>query len=317
MADEKTDESAGARLVIHFNVKERVEITELARSFEAVADLYREFLLEQEEGQDKESDANLYITTINNNCIYVELAYYLKDALEPAISIMGQFNIFIDFIDNIELLIAYFMGASRDSSFKPKNPKSKATSILNLLKCIKYNTDDELDDKFIIRATKNGKKGSKPRSVNLSGKDIPEIIKGAKRVINPQKKQVTIIQIQEIYPTAIDVYNGGKTLKDGMEHLVKEVGMNAGTAGVYIKFFVQLKKGELHQDKMAANILATNYFFEKAHADSDKDGLESALKSLWKYIEYYENLDGGHRLPGFRRIHAKFSAKLKSLTTNN
>ncbi len=132
-------------------------------------------------------------------------------------------------------------------------------------------------------------------------------------MINPPKK-VTMDVIREIYPTAIAVHKGHKELEDGVEHLVKEAGMNEGTAEIYIRFFVKLKEGELHQNKMAGNIPATRYFFEKisdfSH-DNSKNGLKNALKSLMDYIEYYEGLEGGHPLPGFRAIHEEFSAKLK------
>ncbi len=124
-------------------------------------------------------------------------------------------------------------------------------------------------------------------------------------------KTVTTDVIQEIYPTAIAVHKGHKKLEDGVEHLVKEAGMNEGTAKIYIKFFVKLKEGELHQNKMAGNIPATSYFLKKTLADNGKDDLRIALISLWKYIEYYEGLKGGHSLPGFRAIHEEFSAKLK------
>lgn len=127
---------------------------------------------------------------------------------------------------------------------------------------------------------------------------------------NPPKK-ITMDVIKKIYPIAMDVYKKRKTLKDGTEYLVKNAGMNESSAKIYIRFIVKLKNGELHRNKMRPNIFALPYFLEQIFNDSDNDSLKDTLKTLWKYIEYYEALPRGNRLVEYRKIHAEFFAKTK------
>ncbi len=131
-----------------------------------------------------------------------------------------------------------------------------------------------------------------------------------KRISDKTKNKVTMSVIKNIYPIAMDVYEERKTLKDGVNQLVEEVGMNKGNAWVYIRFFVQLKEGELHRNKMSANLMATSYFLEKILADDGKDGLKVALKSLRMYIEYAEEVFRSSSLIGLRKICEEFSEKL-------
>ncbi len=183
MASEEAEEKNGVRLVINFDVKERIEITELTCSFNAVKSLYSQFLLEREDGQDSDLKANLYIAKITDNCILVQFALDLIDKIDPA-TLEAQFNTFRDFINSINATINQLIEASGDSPVDPKIPHGKTKDILDLLKSIK----NSIKPKLTINATKNGEEGSKPQSVNLSGKDIPRVIKGAKRVMKSSDK---------------------------------------------------------------------------------------------------------------------------------
>ncbi len=129
------------------------------------------------------------------------------------------------------------------------------------------------------------------------------------KFIKPKNK-VTMTVIKKIYPIARDVYEERKTLNDGVDQLVEETRMSRGNASVYIRFFVKLKEGELHRDKMSANLMATSYFLKKILADDGKDGLRVALESLRKYIEYSEEKFRDYSLLGLRKIYAGFSGNL-------
>ncbi len=131
-----------------------------------------------------------------------------------------------------------------------------------------------------------------------------------RKKIDTAKNKVTMSVIKKIYPIARDVYEERKILNDGVKQLVEEAGMNKGNAWVYIKFFIKLKEGELHRNKMSANLMATSYFIEKILADDGKDGLKVALESLRKYIEYAEEVFRNYSLEGLRKIYAEFSEKL-------
>ncbi len=127
---------------------------------------------------------------------------------------------------------------------------------------------------------------------------------------NNEKNRITIVEIKEIYPIARDVFEGRKTLDDGVEYLVKDVEMNKGNAENYINFIIRLKKGDPPPDMRGVNILAADYFLGGIFADDGKSDLRIALESFSAHIEYYEKIRKC-KLRGFRRIREKFLAKLK------
>ena len=127
---------------------------------------------------------------------------------------------------------------------------------------------------------------------------------------NNEKKQTARDKIQIIYPIVVDVYKGRRTLNDGADYLVEEMGMNQTTAKFYIAFFLHLKKGTVDESTRGPTNVLTYCFFEKILADDGKEGLKIALKSLWECIEYTERVRD-YTMVGFRAIHEEFSAKLK------
>ncbi len=118
------------------------------------------------------------------------------------------------------------------------------------------------------------------------------------------KKQIAIDEIEKIYPLAKNVYEGKKELNDAVETLKTEAGMNPTSAKIYIGFFLKLKKGELHRNKMTANREAVRYFLEKIHANDGKGDLETALDSLQQHIKYREEQELNDR--GYPKIYAEF-----------
>ncbi len=127
---------------------------------------------------------------------------------------------------------------------------------------------------------------------------------------SPSPKKITMDIIQKIYFVASDVYKGRIELENGLWYLVKNANMNRSSAIIYIKFFLQLKKGDLYKSKMRANNIAIRYFLEKILADDGRDELRIALISLWKWIKYYERLPNASmiELEKVKKIHAEFSA---------
>ncbi len=125
----------------------------------------------------------------------------------------------------------------------------------------------------------------------------------------PARKLITMKEIRAVYPVAKEVHAGNKKIEDAVEYLVKEVGMNENSAKIYIKFFVKLKEGNLHRNKMTAKSIAVIYFLNKIHADDGIDGLKTALDSLRKHIQY--RINEGLTNRGYPNVYADFSAKLK------
>ncbi len=128
---------------------------------------------------------------------------------------------------------------------------------------------------------------------------------------NNSRKKITIVEIQKIYPIAMEVYKKRRKFEEGVEYLVKEVKMDKGSAGIYIRAFSLMKHGTLGKNKMTINDPATDYFLEKILADDGKDGLRRALNVVWENIRHYEKCKKDTtKRKGTRLIHAKFSAML-------
>jgi hypothetical protein len=100
-----------ARIKLHFNVHEPIELTDLTLSFAALASQYRKHLVERirsSGGRTRDLEVKLYITKIDNNCILAELAG-ATDILGTLFSVMDYANIFVDFVKNIDDGIQYFL----------------------------------------------------------------------------------------------------------------------------------------------------------------------------------------------------------------
>ncbi len=132
-----------------------------------------------------------------------------------------------------------------------------------------------------------------------------------------RRNKITIKKIREIYSRARLVFEafkkgrneGRKELEDALDYLEEKVEMNRGSAHIYIKVFLALRRGELHKNKMSINDVAAEYFLKKILADDGSEALEKALDSLFQYIEYREKLVGG-RMIVFREIYVEYSAKI-------
>ena len=146
----------------------------------------------------------------------------------------------------------------------------------------------------------------KSHKINNKGLKIiyEEFFAELKKINKIGNKSITIDEIKKIYPLAKSVSEGSKELKDAVSRLETEAGMNPTSAKIYIGFFLKLKKGELHRNKMTANREAVRYFLEKIHANDGKGDLETALDSLQQHIKYREEQELNDR--GYPKIYAEF-----------
>lgn len=114
-----------ARILLHFDTHEPIELTELTLSFGSFAKQYRKYLAEQLRDQGKKvkdiNDIKLYITKIENNCILAELAG-ASCVLGSLVAVMKYTDIFIGFIENVNKAINYFRSLS-GKDVKNINPK--------------------------------------------------------------------------------------------------------------------------------------------------------------------------------------------------
>ncbi len=105
-----------ARILLHFDIHEPIELTELTLSFGSLAKQYRKHLTDELRSQGKKvkdiNDIKLYITKIENNCILAELAGAV-DVLGTLVSVANYTEIFVKFIENVDKAIGFFRALSK------------------------------------------------------------------------------------------------------------------------------------------------------------------------------------------------------------
>ena len=132
-----------ARIVLHFNVHEPIELTDLTMSFAALASQYRKHLIDKirsNGGKTKDVEIKLYITKIENNCILAELAG-ATDILGALFSVMDYSSIFTEFTTNINTAIQYFKALPSKNSKSIKESeipytKKECHDLANFLKVV-------------------------------------------------------------------------------------------------------------------------------------------------------------------------------------
>ncbi len=153
---------------------------------------------------------------------------------------------------------------------------------------------------------------------NYKGDTTPETLKEVFSNKIHGKKKITLEQIAEVYScvnSIIEAFEKGEregrmALGNACDYLATDkVGMNRGSASIYLKSLVALKKGILHRNKMSFNDPAADYFLRRILEDDGKKGLRTALDSFSGYIEYREGLVGS-KMVVFRSIRDKYQAKL-------
>jgi len=120
---------------------------------------------------------------------------------------------------------------------------------------------------------------------------------------NNQRKKITLDIIKQIYLRAKDVFSQKDDINNAQYILVKDTGMNSGSAKMYIQAFLKMMVGEHY--KRTINGTATEYFLKNIRDDFGQQALEQALASVEKHIEYYEGLGNGE-LRNIKDIYHKY-----------
>ncbi len=104
-----------ARLQVHFDVHQPIELVEFTMAMQSLAHEYQSFLIERNDAKPSkknEHEARLFITKIENNCILAELAeaaYFMGHM----VSVVDQIKVFVDFTKNIKDTVNFFVELSK------------------------------------------------------------------------------------------------------------------------------------------------------------------------------------------------------------
>lgn len=175
---------SNARIVLHFDVHEPIELMELTLSFGSLAKQYRRFLVDRARVQAQkvnDADVKLYITKIENNCILAELAGAVN-ILGSLVPLMDYANIFIEFANNINNSILFFKGlAAKDGKVDPVEipyTKRQCEDLANFLNVVSKNKGGKLGISVAEYAKDDGETKSHVKFSFTSGEAF-EAQKGA------------------------------------------------------------------------------------------------------------------------------------------
>jgi hypothetical protein len=174
---------SSARIQLHFNLHEPIELMDLTMSFQALAFEYRKHLFDHVRsrgGEPNEGDVKLFLTKIENNCILAELGGAVA-ILGTLFNLMDYVNIFVDFTHRIKVGIDYFkvIGATGDADPKEIHySKAECGRFADLLDVVAKNKEGDLGIK-VIEYT-DGREGAKLHlKVSFSSEEAYTARKGA------------------------------------------------------------------------------------------------------------------------------------------
>lgn len=146
-------EMSDARLQLHLNVHEPIDLIDMTRAFQAVAFQYKRFMSDKAKSEGKkiaDNEVKLYITKIENNCILAELAGAIA-MLGGTVAIVGAVNTFVDFAGNLSKMIDWCKVVGKKGVIPKDIPykKPEYDRVNELMKIAASHKDGELGLKVV------------------------------------------------------------------------------------------------------------------------------------------------------------------------
>ncbi|MGU9962725.1 MAG: hypothetical protein ACNYPD_01320 [Candidatus Halichondribacter symbioticus] len=180
-------ESSNLRLVIHFDIEEPIGLNELARSFNAMADLYKTALPRSAKGKAKKEDVELYITEIKDNCILIKILSILNETGDLDANI-ERIAIFTKLGKKISLTTAFLMGAAVGGSV-PESDSSPTIYDTNIAASIAEAIAEKEGGGLELYIEENAD-GSKKIIFKMSQDEAQKVIEG-KRIVDEARNKTS------------------------------------------------------------------------------------------------------------------------------
>ena len=100
---------------------------------------------------------------------------------------------------------------------------------------------------------------------------------------------ITPAMTEAAYLASKEVYEGKKSRRDAINHLVNGMKMNGRSAANYINNFKKMMAGERYT--RTQNEYATDYYLTQILEDYGVCGLTNALQAVKGHVKYYEGLE--------------------------
>lgn len=216
-----------ARLQIHFDIHEPIELVEFTKAMRSLADEYESFLIKTSQvkpTKSKEREDRLFITKIESNCILAELAagsHYLGQV----ISSYDQIKVLIAFVSNIVKAKAYFIGLTdenslgRDIIYTIRN----IINIKQILSLVAKNKNGELRLSVIEYEEVDGEKRSKFRAT-FNAEEAKQVYKGletAQAIL--EEKELTDYQNVKMYLHQVNLDKPKKSGTTGYKVVIEDI----------------------------------------------------------------------------------------------
>lgn len=125
--------------------------------------------------------------------------------------------------------------------------------------------------------------------------------------------KITTQMTEMAYEVAKDVHRNDLSLKDAIDHLEVQVGMNRGSANDYVGGFRKMIEGEVYTRTF--NTEATEYYLTRIYQDFGLPALRNAVIAAKGHVEYYEGLGRGN-LKAIRDVISRHELLLISESNN-
>ena len=128
-----------------------------------------------------------------------------------------------------------------------------------------------------------------------------------------ENNKITLDMMPDIYETCLMFYQNKCTLTDGSQMLHDKLGMNVGSARVYMNNFRLIIEGKTF--KRTLNADSMEYLLTRINKDFGAEKFALAIEALEGHIDYYESCHPGE-LTKLRKVLAKMTNELESGSVN-
>ncbi len=205
----ETIHTSGVRIAIHFDVHEPIGITELSRSLNAMAGLYKTALPKNAKGKASDEDVRLYIAEITDNCILVKLISVLEVAgvLSSDKEHLATFSKTVKHLSTVVSVLASIGAVGYLPELDDKLSKRETDYAAAVVEIVANNKNGTLNISF-EESTEDADGSKTTTALSISHDTASNAMKG-KRIVDDARKKTSEETLKEVQLSFIQA-NVGK-----------------------------------------------------------------------------------------------------------
>jgi hypothetical protein len=293
MQDSTNQLMKAPRIRLHFNVSEPVELVEMTLAFQGLGYEYQSYIKTQSSangGKRNANDVKLYITKIESNCIWAELAPALP-MLGVLAPVFADINTVSDFVRNTGEAIGWLRGLSKKDSLCQEDiihTKRKINNLKDIVRLVGQNKNSNLG----LHALKYEESSGEDHSVleiSFTDTECREAEQGAVRalqVLDIKEKADREKVLMYFYQTNTDdPKSGGRTGDKAFIHSISKEPLS-----VYIIPELDQQKIRYVLDDKTHNPLHTGFVVD-VNIENDRKGQPKIYRVLRVHDVIYDEDD--------------------------